>query len=76
VLGAGCNGPAPASDLVEAEINALIDPILWERQEALQERDRRSIALHMQFLQQDEREKQATEIQLRQLAIFQSLKSQ
>jgi hypothetical protein len=65
--------PRQLRDLVEAEINALIDPVLWERQEAMQERDRRSIDLHMQFLQQDEREKQATEIQLRQWAIFQSL---
>jgi hypothetical protein len=67
--------PRQLRHLVEAEIKALIDPVLWERQEAFQERDRRSIDLHMQFLQQDEREKQATESQLRQLAIFQSLNS-
>jgi hypothetical protein len=66
--------PRQLRDLVEAEINALIDPVLWERQEALQARDRRSIDLHMQFLkQQDERRRRAAEIQLRQLAIFQSL---
>jgi hypothetical protein len=67
--------PRQLRELVEAEIQALIDLALWAEQEALQEQDRRSINLHMQFLQQDEREKQATEIQLRQWAIFQSLNS-
>ena len=67
--------PRQLRDLVDAEINALIDPVLWAEQEALQERDKRSINLHMQCLQQQEREKQATEIQLRQWTIFQSLNS-
>jgi hypothetical protein len=66
--------PRELRNVVESEINALIDPVLWEQQEAMQKRDRRSIDLHMQFLQlDDEREKQATEMQLRQWAIFQSL---
>ena len=65
--------PRDLRNLVEAEIEALIDPVLWERQEAMQERDKQSIDLHMQFLQQDEREKRATEMQLRQWRIFQSL---
>jgi hypothetical protein len=67
--------PRHLRDLVRAEINALIDPELWAEQEALQNQERRALDLHMQFLQQGERERQAAEIQLRQLAIFQSLNS-
>jgi hypothetical protein len=37
--------PRQLRDLVEAEIKALIDPVLWERQEAFQKRDQRSIDL-------------------------------
>ena len=59
--------------LVEREIEALIDRPLWEQQERLQERDIRSIDLHMNFLQQEDRERQATESHLRHLAIFQNL---
>jgi hypothetical protein len=66
--------PNQLRDLVRAEIKALIDPVLWAEQEALQARDKQSIDLHMKFLQQqDERKKQAAEIQLRQLALFQRL---
>jgi hypothetical protein len=67
--------PRQLRDLVRAEINALIDPVSWAEQEALQEREKRSIDLHMQCLQQEERERQATEIQWRQWTIFQSLNS-
>jgi hypothetical protein len=66
--------PRQLRDLVRAEIQALIDPVLWAEQEALQERDKRSIDLHMKFLlQQDERQKHAVEIQLRHLAILSNL---
>ena len=66
--------PRQLRDLVRAEIKALIDPVLWAEQEALQERDKRSIDLHMKFLlQQDERQKHAVEIQLRHLAILSNL---
>ena len=66
--------PNHLRDLVRAEINALIDPVLWAEQVALQERDKRSIDLHMKFLlQQDERRKHAVEIQLRHLAILSGL---
>ena len=65
--------PRQLRDLVRAEINALIDPVLWAEQEAQQEHDRRSFDLHMGFLQQGEREERAAEIALRQLKIFQSL---
>ena len=64
--------PRVLRDLVEAEINALIDPVLWQQQELLQERDRQSIDLHMQFLQQSDRERQRTEFLLRRLARFRS----
>jgi hypothetical protein len=68
--------PRTLRDVVRAEINALIDPVLWAEQEALQERDRQSIDLHMQFLQQaDERERLAAESHLRQWLLFQSLNS-
>ena len=67
--------PRQLRDLVDAEITALIDPALWAEQEALQNHERRSIDLHMQFLQQAGRERQAAEIALRHLAIFQSLNS-
>jgi hypothetical protein len=66
--------PRDLRNLVEAEIKSLIDPVLWAQQEAMQERDTRAIDLHMKFLaQQDERKKQAAEIQLRHLRLFQSL---
>jgi hypothetical protein len=38
--------PRQLRDLVEAEINALIDRSLWERQEALEAREKQSIELH------------------------------
>jgi hypothetical protein len=65
--------PRQLRDLVDAEIRALIDPVLWAEQEALQERERQCIDLHMRCLQQGERERQAIEIQLRHWKIFQSL---
>jgi hypothetical protein len=65
--------PRALRDLVRAEITALIDPDLWAEQEAMQERERRSINLHMHCLQQGERERQAAEIALRHSKIFQSL---
>jgi hypothetical protein len=67
--------PRQLRDLVEAEIKALIDPVLWAEQEALQEQERRSIDLHMRPLQLMGPERQAVEIQARHLAIFQSLNS-
>jgi hypothetical protein len=39
--------PGQLRELVEAEINALIDRELWERQEAIQEREKQSIELHL-----------------------------
>jgi hypothetical protein len=59
--------PRQLRDLVEAEIKALIDPVLWA--------ERRSIDLHMRPLQLVGPERQAVEIQARHLAIFQSLNS-
>jgi hypothetical protein len=67
--------PNHLRDVVRAEITALIDPVLWAKQEALQEQERRSLDLHLRLLQQNGREQQAAEIQLRHLKIFQSLNS-
>jgi len=42
--------PNQLRDLVEAEINALIDPALWKQQEALQARETRALDLHLRWL--------------------------
>jgi hypothetical protein len=65
--------PRYLRNLVESEIEALIDPELWAQQELLEKRDKQSVDLHMNFLRQAEPERQAAEIQLRQLRIFQKL---
>jgi hypothetical protein len=39
--------PRRLRELVEDQINALIDHDLWERQEALQAREKRSLELHL-----------------------------
>ena len=41
--------PRQLRDLVEAEIKALIDAPLWERQEAVQEREKNSIELQLRW---------------------------
>ena len=65
--------PRHLRDLVETEIKALIDPVLWAQQEVKQEQERRALDLHMKFLQQEGRERQAVETVLRHLKIYQSL---
>ena len=41
--------PRQLRDLVEAEIKALIDQPLWDRQEALQEREKNSMELQLRW---------------------------
>jgi hypothetical protein len=41
--------PRQLRDLVEAEINALVDRSLWDRQEALQEREKKSVETVLQW---------------------------
>jgi hypothetical protein len=66
--------PRDLRSVVESEIEALVDTELWAQQELLEKADKQSVDLHMGFLQQQsERERQAAEIQLRQLRIFQKL---
>jgi hypothetical protein len=68
--------PNTLRDVVRAEITALIDAVLWAQQEAEQERDKRSVDLHTDFLQEeDERQRLATESHLRHWKLFQSLNS-